>query len=186
MNIFLNDTSPNCTNIHTYIHTYIIHTYIHTYIHTHTHTHTHTRIATKVHSVSPSMSCWISSSTFAIVWFPDPSTHKIRACAYNACACVISACAYFVRRRVWEPDYVCHSYLFIVFAHFPSIPIFEPLPRGFVHETASARGRVGVVSTSLKKIVLRAPDSIFTHNPIPCSLVPSRPTHIRESTSGNY
>ena len=22
-----------------------------------------------------------------LVWFPDPSTHKIRACAYNACAC---------------------------------------------------------------------------------------------------
>ena len=45
VNIFLNDTSANCTNIH-------IHTYIHTYIYTYTHTHTHTRIATKVHSVS--------------------------------------------------------------------------------------------------------------------------------------
>ena len=22
-----------------------------------------------------------------LVWFPDPSTHKIRACAYDACAC---------------------------------------------------------------------------------------------------
>ena len=28
-----------------------------------------------------------TGSNSAVVWFPDPSTHKIRACAYNACAC---------------------------------------------------------------------------------------------------
>ena len=28
-----------------------------------------------------------TSAPEALVWFPDPSTHKIRACAYYACAC---------------------------------------------------------------------------------------------------
>ena len=32
---------------------------------------------------SVTLACALES----LVWFPDPSTHIIRACAYNACAC---------------------------------------------------------------------------------------------------
>ena len=34
-----------------------------------------------------SLSMAASHAGVHLVWFPDPSTHKIRACAYDACAC---------------------------------------------------------------------------------------------------
>ena len=45
----------------------------------------------------------------SLVWFPDPFTHKIRACAYYACACEKEGSG-------TEPGGVGHDHVCAIFA----------------------------------------------------------------------